>query len=234
MTPANDYQYHLQHCTLCGLGSLTVDLKPPTAGIRILSIDGGGVRGVIPLEFLRILQDIVGPDCPIQDLFDVAFGTSSGERLPIIISVCRLTRRVLGGLIILSLFIRRWDVKYCAQMFDTLTRQFFRRRTGGREGFFQHLRHIFKCWLLDGYYDVRALEGSLKEHFGLEQRMFDYTGNVSSTKVAVTATTISDASTYLFSTYNCSAVRSRDCGKYGDVEYFVYQLTRIRLQTFTS
>ena len=153
---------------------------------------------------------------------------------PLSISVCRLTRRVLGGLIILSLFIRRWDVKYCAQMFDTLTQQFFRRRRGGREGFFQHLRHIFKCWLLDGYYDVRALEGSLKEHFGLEQRMFDYTGNVSSTKVAVTATTISDASTYLFSTYNCSAVRSRDCGKYGDVEYFVYRLTRIRLQTFTS
>ena len=119
-------------------------------------------------------------------------------------------------------------------MFDTLTRQFFRRRTRGYESFFQRLRHIFKCWLLDGYYDVRALEGSLKEHFGVEQRMFDYTGNISSTKVAVTATTISDASTYLFSTYNSSAVRSKDCGKYREVEYFVYQLTPIRLQAFTS
>lgn len=63
---------------MCGSSSLTVTLKPPTAGIRILTIDGGGIRGVVPLEFMRKLQDKVGPDCPIQDLFDLAFGTSSG------------------------------------------------------------------------------------------------------------------------------------------------------------
>jgi len=72
-----EYSYMLD-CILCSFGTLQAALKPPTAGTRILSIDGGGVRGVIPLEFLGILQETIGPDCPIQDLFDLAFGTSSG------------------------------------------------------------------------------------------------------------------------------------------------------------
>ena len=74
-----EYTYELESCPLCSAGWLTVALKPPTAGVRILSIDGGGIRGVVPLEFLGILQDVVGPNCPIRDLFDLAFGTSSGE-----------------------------------------------------------------------------------------------------------------------------------------------------------
>ncbi len=75
----SEYTYELKSCPLCSSGWLTVALKPPTAGVRILSIDGGGIRGVVPLEFLGILQNVVGPDCPIRDLFDLAFGTSSGE-----------------------------------------------------------------------------------------------------------------------------------------------------------
>ncbi len=46
---------------------------------KILNIDDGGIRGVVPLEFLRLLQDVIGPTLPIQDLFDQAFGTSSSE-----------------------------------------------------------------------------------------------------------------------------------------------------------
>ena len=75
----SEYTYEITSCPLCLSGWVTVALKPPTAGVRILSIDGGGIRGVVPLEFLGILQDVVGLDCPIRDLFDLAFGTSSGE-----------------------------------------------------------------------------------------------------------------------------------------------------------
>ena len=75
----SEYTYRLESCPLCSTGWLTAALKPPTAGIRILSIDGGGIRGVVPLEFLGILQDVIGSNCPIRDLFDLAFGTSSGE-----------------------------------------------------------------------------------------------------------------------------------------------------------
>jgi hypothetical protein len=72
-------QFTLRACVLCDRRvSSTIVLKPVTAGIRILSIDGGGVRGVIPLEFLRSIQDTLGPGCPIQSFFDLAFGTSAG------------------------------------------------------------------------------------------------------------------------------------------------------------
>lgn len=59
-----------------------VRLKPPTASIRILSIDGGGIRGIVPLETLSLLQQLIRSDCPIQELFDLAYGTSIGEHSP--------------------------------------------------------------------------------------------------------------------------------------------------------
>ncbi|XP_038902677.1 patatin-like protein 3 [Benincasa hispida] len=50
--------------------------------ITILSIDGGGIRGIIPgtiLAFLESkLQELDGPDVRIADYFDVIAGTSTG------------------------------------------------------------------------------------------------------------------------------------------------------------
>eukprot|EP00253_Pinus_taeda_P006799 PITA_06799 len=57
---------------------------PPSDGkmITILSIDGGGVRGIIPaaiLEFLEEkLQELDGPGVSIADYFDLITGTSTG------------------------------------------------------------------------------------------------------------------------------------------------------------
>lgn len=57
---------------------------PPSFGkmITILSIDGGGVRGIIPgviLAFLESkLQELDGKDARISDYFDVVAGTSTG------------------------------------------------------------------------------------------------------------------------------------------------------------
>ena len=69
----------VDNCILCVTrGKLLTRLKPATAGARILSVDGGGVRGVVPLEFLGLLQEQIGSDLQVQDLFEQAFGTSSG------------------------------------------------------------------------------------------------------------------------------------------------------------
>lgn len=71
--------YFLEACAMCETrADLTIHLKPATAGIRMLNIDGGGVRGVVPLEFLLRLQGELGPTARLQDFFDVAFGTSAG------------------------------------------------------------------------------------------------------------------------------------------------------------
>jgi len=43
---------------------------------RILSIDGGGIRGVFPAAFLATLEDALG--CRVADYFDLIVGTSTG------------------------------------------------------------------------------------------------------------------------------------------------------------
>lgn len=54
-------------------------IKPPTASVRLLTIDGGGTRGVVPLVFLQALEERIGLPYPVQENFDLAFGTSIGK-----------------------------------------------------------------------------------------------------------------------------------------------------------
>ena len=75
-----DHCYRLRRCPVCRTPShLQVFLKPPTAGVRVLSLDGGGVRVVIALRFLELLQKAIGRAGRIQDYFDIGFGVSAGE-----------------------------------------------------------------------------------------------------------------------------------------------------------
>jgi hypothetical protein len=74
-----EQKYTLPECILCWRGSLTALIKPPTCGVRILGIDGGGTRGVVPLEFLLLLQQTLGNDCVLTDFFDYTIGTSAGK-----------------------------------------------------------------------------------------------------------------------------------------------------------
>jgi len=57
-----------------GLWEKEVILKPPTAGIRVVLIDGGGVRGAVPLDSICILQRLLG-EIPLAPCFDLALGT---------------------------------------------------------------------------------------------------------------------------------------------------------------
>ncbi|KAI9676515.1 MAG: hypothetical protein M1817_000673 [Caeruleum heppii] len=167
-------------------------LVPPTARPRVLSIDGGGARGIVPLQFLKLLQQSV--KIPIQDFFDVTFGTSS------------------GGLIVLAIFLCQWSVERGIQAFDVLTKKFF---GAGRQNqsTLTRFRSLLSCWYSDGYYDATNLEKTLAEIFGTTRRIFDTTaGAVSGVKVAVTATTISDATPYIFSNYNGKEIAGGECG----------------------
>jgi len=57
---------------------------PPSQGrlITVLSIDGGGIRGLIPATIIACLeaklQELDGPEARIADYFDVIAGTSTG------------------------------------------------------------------------------------------------------------------------------------------------------------
>lgn len=53
--------------------------------MRILSIDGGGIRGVIPASVLAAIEDRAGK--PIAELFDLVAGTSTGGILALGLTV---------------------------------------------------------------------------------------------------------------------------------------------------
>src|SRR5437899_630071 len=53
---------------------------------NILSIDGGGLRGIIPLRILQKVEELTGKK--IQDCFDMVAGTSTGGLI-----ACCLTLR---------------------------------------------------------------------------------------------------------------------------------------------
>lgn len=64
--------------------SIFNQIQPPTYGdlITILSIDGGGIRGIIPATILSFLesqlQELDGENARLADYFDVITGTSTG------------------------------------------------------------------------------------------------------------------------------------------------------------
>jgi patatin-like phospholipase/acyl hydrolase len=83
-----EYSYTISQCFLCqSKGELTVRLKPPTAGSRLLVLDGGGIRGIVTLQILLALDKYRKLPYPIYDEFDLTLGTSTGE-YPLFISIC--------------------------------------------------------------------------------------------------------------------------------------------------
>src|SRR5262245_12809229 len=61
---------------------MAVEQHPPTDKFRILCVDGGGIRGLIPAlviaELERRLQAEAGPQARVADYFQMFAGTSTG------------------------------------------------------------------------------------------------------------------------------------------------------------
>lgn len=78
---SDSWTFDIPRCFLCGLETPGISLqdKPPTATINLLSIDGGGARGVIPLVFLQVLEEKIGLQYPVQQNFHYIVATSSGQ-----------------------------------------------------------------------------------------------------------------------------------------------------------
>lgn len=73
-------------CVLCGLGDEKEgtwphisEYRPDLSGIRAISLDGGGVRGIIQLTVIQRLVKLINLDIAFVDLFDLMVGTSAGK-----------------------------------------------------------------------------------------------------------------------------------------------------------
>jgi predicted patatin/cPLA2 family phospholipase len=67
----------MELCQICETrASIEVVLTPPTVDPNILTIDGGGIRGIVALVLLKRLQTALGSD--VRDYFEYIAGTSAG------------------------------------------------------------------------------------------------------------------------------------------------------------
>lgn len=79
------YTFAVQVCPLCGVPDedAVFTFIPPTAGIRILTLDGGGVRGVVELAIIKqIHAGFSRLRIPLPEFFDYICGTSAGTSIP--------------------------------------------------------------------------------------------------------------------------------------------------------
>ncbi|KAL4817214.1 patatin-like phospholipase [Aspergillus spinulosporus] len=208
-----EYRFTISMCLCCLYRKpFVIDVLPPTANPTILAIDGGGVRGVIPLEFLILVQEHLGQSCQIQDMVDLAIGTSS------------------GGLSILALFKKLWNVKACAGIFDQMARHIFEeKQSSSLSRAFQALLgdrsvlgrvHRWLSWLLyDGCYSGHVFDSALKDVFGEADRMFEalYADSLPTTrsgaKFGVVATSIAkETRSFVFGNFNAAQITNDDCG----------------------
>ncbi|KAG8528724.1 uncharacterized protein KY384_006411 [Bacidia gigantensis] len=66
-----------------------IQLKPKFSGVRVLTLDGGGIRGIVELAILAEVERRVGLGVPIRELFDLIVGTSTGGSSYIVVSVIK-------------------------------------------------------------------------------------------------------------------------------------------------
>lgn len=77
-----EYHTDLTSCPLCGQPfDMTVRRLPPTKGPMVLSLDGGGVRGLMQLGLLRALEKRLGGHTSLPQIFDYWVGTSVGKHV---------------------------------------------------------------------------------------------------------------------------------------------------------
>jgi hypothetical protein len=86
--PSDHYEHGwvVDNCTLCQAswqdGSNLFRLHPTCAGVRALTLDGGGIRGIVEITLLeKVLAAIELESFCLRDCFDIIVGTSTGESL---------------------------------------------------------------------------------------------------------------------------------------------------------
>lgn len=138
------------------VGPASNTLKPGSTPLRVLSIDGGGIRGILPACILAELERQSGR--PIVDLFDLIVGTSTGGLLALALTIPgSLTNRP------------RYAAKDIIKFYEEEGKRIFTRSV------WHQIRSVGS--LAEGKYPTAGIEEVLREYFG-EARLKDTLSNV--------------------------------------------------------
>ncbi|KAH9825933.1 Patatin-like phospholipase [Teratosphaeria destructans] len=157
-----------------------VRFKPSGAGVRVLSLDGGGVRGIVQLEVLRAIEVSMGGYLPVQVFFDLIVGTGT------------------GGMIALALSLKDRTVSSCIDMFSAICDHAFTPRMKG----VPVVSQIAKIFSNGPRYKTKPLHAALKTAFSKDQDLFGSTDNLrSGARVAITSTSVTERESILLASY---------------------------------
>ncbi|XP_036376286.1 calcium-independent phospholipase A2-gamma-like [Megalops cyprinoides] len=155
-------------------------------GIRVLSIDGGGTRGLVALQTLHRLEDLTGK--PIYQLFDYICGVSTGAILAFMLGVFQI------------------PLNECEEMYRRLGSDVFKQNV---------IVGTVKMGWSHAFYDSEAWETILKERMGPDL-MVETARNPRCPKVAAVSTLVNRGTplkAYVFRNYNLQpGVRSHYLG----------------------
>lgn len=146
----HDIDSRVVHLETCNLhhppynfqNSVRFLLLPKNVGRHILSIDGGGVRGIISLNILAAIEYRMGGKIPISRFFDLIGGTSA------------------GGLVALGLALRNWKVRDAINAFVLLSSKAFTPHSTWTPP------KLWKQFWAGGRYQTQAMEDAIHEAFG--------------------------------------------------------------------
>ncbi|KAG7125813.1 hypothetical protein HYQ44_000853 [Verticillium longisporum] len=119
-------------CHLCDIllrEEAVIRRHPPTAGVGVFCLDGGGVRGIVSLEILKRIHEAIKLPVPLTRFINVFFGISS------------------GGLITAEMCLNGSSIDQAIQRFGILAKQVFHRRRGVRIPF---LPSLLRRWIAHG------------------------------------------------------------------------------------
>ncbi|KXJ85558.1 hypothetical protein Micbo1qcDRAFT_127798 [Microdochium bolleyi] len=177
-----------------------IELDPPHSGLRVLLLDGGGIRGIVELTMMKVLEGRIG--IPLQRFFDLVVGTST------------------GGIISLAFGHELMPVHRCINEFKDLARTAFTQRKG------QDLHGIRQMQLImkGSKYETRPLEKALQKSFGESVLFGDRCkdGNLR-LKVAVTAASNAGKRPWLIANYNVREFAPSHGQAVEDIEYGRYR-----------
>lgn len=117
-----------------------------------------------------------------------------------------------GGLIILAMFVNGWSIDESTETFERLAKLAFKRRKVLNIPILSRIHELLASYLADGLYPAKNIEAALKEVFGTNKSILDYSHATSiGTRVGLPVATIRDPSCCIFTNYN--GVGTRDPGQ---------------------
>ncbi|CAG7970680.1 unnamed protein product [Penicillium salamii] len=209
-TASSRAEYHtdLSKCPICDKSlQLTVRRLPPTKRPIVVSLDGGGVRGILQLGLLRELERRLG-GISIAQISDLCIGTSVGMFLchckNALFESRQLTYKA-GALSEMDIILNDISAEESYAKFPELAQMIFKSssKSESRSPIPRCIKIVkyLAGFLADCQYDSDNLENILQKVVDPQRRIFDVMKTSAGCRVAIITSRISDGKACVLANY---------------------------------